>query len=421
MRARAGSALELSREERWFAASMLVLALVCWAAALLCRMRLGLNVEPYRSPLFDEHFPDLLLFRDRFRLFHSTGFFTYQSSYPVMYPAPVAVVYEAFYLVAGNHPVWLFCALVLTVFATAGALFARGLAMRGVKLWQATTFTAVVLATCYPIWFEVKQANMEVVVWVLIASGVAFLLREHDLSASICFSLAACMKIYPVVFLSLLLLRRRYREILIGVGIAFLAQVSSLWLECPSIGFSSRRTSANLGLFRKLIVLRLVPQADMDHSLFCLFKRMMKPLPGPELLGNMLTLYLALSAVAGLVVMFGVLRTLPLANQILGLTVLCVLLPPTSFEYTLQQLLTPTAVLLLLNAEARVQGGCLRGVRPVLICLTVLLGAIPELIHHGIRLDGSIKAVTLVALLGICLRVPFVMEHKALAGQCSAE
>ncbi len=417
MRVRAEGNLELSKGERWFAGSMVVLAVLCWVTAFACRTQPALNIEPYRSPLFDEHFPDLLLFRDRFRLFHSTGFFTFQSIHPVMYPAPVAVVYEVFYLLAGNHPVWLFLALVFGVFATAGTLFARGLMRRGMSRWHAVSFTAIVLTTCYPIWFELKQANMEVVVWVLIASGVALLLSEHDLFASICFSLAAGMKIYPAVFLCLLLLRKRYREILIGVGVAAVVGVFSLWLECPSIRYSSRETNANLGLFRKLVMLRLVPQADMDHSLFCFFKRMLRPLPGPEPLGHMLTIYLALSALAGFVCFFGVLRRMPLANQIFGLTILCILLPPTSFEYTLQHLLTPAAVLLLLDVEARARGGSLRGIRPVLICLTVLLGAIPEFIHHGFRLDGTVKTVLLVVLMGICLRIPFVVEPTALAEQ----
>jgi hypothetical protein len=65
---------------------------------------------PYTTPfIFFQHWVDLLCFIPRFRHIHHLDFFSEASScsFRFMYPAPVALLYESFY-VTGWHPVRLF-------------------------------------------------------------------------------------------------------------------------------------------------------------------------------------------------------------------------------------------------------------------------------------------------------------------------
>ena len=107
-------------------------------------------------------------------------------------------------------------------------------------------FPSAVLLCSYPLWFAAKQANMEIVIWVFLAAGLACLLKGRGYSAAGCFGIAASMKIYPIIYLGLLLVRRQYREVIFGAVTAAVVTLASLWAVYPNLLVSSRRISAGV-------------------------------------------------------------------------------------------------------------------------------------------------------------------------------
>ena len=380
-----------------FAWALVILMSACFVVNLFSRRFLHLHFEPFATPFFSDYFPDFINFVPRFKYFHTLTFFTYSSKTPFMYPAPVAVVYELFYLVPA-HPLRFFLLFGCAAFVAAATLFGRVLLRRGIQPVDAYLFPLVVLLCSYPFWFAGKQANMEVVIWAFLAAGLACLLKERGYSAAGCFGIAASMKIYPIIYLGLLLVRRQYRQGVFGAMTAAFLTVASLWAVYPDIPESSRRISAGVEQFRLLYMLHLRPEIGADHSLFAVFKRVVHPLPPPAELGHILSLYLAVAAIGGLALFVLRIRKLPVLNQVLCLMVASILFPPTSFEYTLLHLLDPFAMYVLLILSYQREGRRAPGQKFLLPCFAVLFGFIPELIRHGVSFGGQVKGLLLLAL-----------------------
>ncbi len=390
----------------WIALAFALLALANICAVLVCGAIPALDHPPYNSVWLQEYYPDLLLFKSRFQFFHSQTFFTYTGSTPFMYPAPNAVLYEVFYQLFGRHPVISFLLLGVASYTVAGCLFAKALIRHRVSPLLAAGFTVVVLLCCYPIGFELKQANIELAIWVLTAGGIAFFVAGKNYSAATCFAIAASMKIYPVIFFGLLLRRGKYKQIAFGAVAIVLITVVSLWLVCPSIPVASRGISSGLELFRTSYMLHVRLESGVDHSLFGLIKSLWRPTPDTAQLAIALRIYLASVALLGVGLFFFRIWHLPLVNQVLCLVIASILLPPTSFEYTLQHLLIPFAMFvfyLLADAAWRHQQ---RLILAYLTCFVIVLGAIPQIIHHNRRWEGPVKAVVLLVLFILALAKP---------------
>jgi hypothetical protein len=381
----------------------------CEFTELLCRRVKALNLDrdPYISPFLREHYPDFLLLRPRFAFFHSASFFTVPNGTPFMYPAPVGVLYQLFYAMP-HGGLRVFLGFIVLALAIAGRMFGRALHRRGVAAVAAYGVPLAVLFLSFPVWFEFKQANMEIVVWVLVTGGVVCFLRGRGYSAAACFGLAASMKIYPVAYLGLLLIRRQYRQIAWGLAVALAATVSSLWAVGASIGPTWQRVSEGIDHFRSLFILNKRPEMIFDHSFLSLAKILMHPSPHPERFAPLLTLYLALMCCLGMYLFFFRIWRMPVINQVLFLTVACIFLPPVSFEYTLLHVFVPLGMLTLLAVDLARRGVPMpSGVRPALLCFLVLLAPLSEvsLLHH--QLDGQIKALALAVLLVVSFTRPF--------------
>ena len=386
----------------FFAMALLFLAALCFFVVLFCRTEPSLNVDPFNLPWFGEYYPDLLKLKPRFAFFHSREFFTVPGA-TYLYPAPNAVIYKLFFLVSGSHPIKWFFGLCLSAYAFAGALYSRALMRRGVPLPEGAAFTIFTLLCCYPIWFELKQANIEIVTWILISSGIALFVSGRSYGAAICFCLAGSMKVYPLIFLGLLLERKQGRQILAGLATFGLVTLVSTWLLCPDFTYSWRRVQTGVDLFREQYMLRYRYETAMDHSLFATAKSFWHPLPAAPTLAPVLTAYVALSAMAGIVLWFTRIRRQPVFNQILALTIASILLPPTSFVYTLQHLLAPLALFTLLLVDAARLGIRLPQSKAYLTGFLLLLAPIPEFINRGARLDGRMKSLLLLFLFVLSL------------------
>ncbi len=161
-------------------------------------------------------------------------------------------------------------------------------------------------------------------------------------------------------------------------------------------------------------MLHIRPEIGADHSLFAFIKLLIRPAPTPAFLDRLLPVYLVTAALAGTALFFLRIVRLPALNQILCLTVASILLPPTSFEYTLLHLFLPLALFVLLAVDASREGHISRVLKIVLGCFGILLSFIPELIHHGMSYGGQVKCLVLLVLFVLALWRPFELSEQLL-------
>ncbi len=368
----------------------------------------------YTSPIRreDSPYPDLLFFYPRFALLHTEAFFTSTATNPFMYPAAAVPVYQLFYA-AAPHVVAAYLSFSLGALLLAAVLVGQALVQRGIEVGAAASYVGLSLLCAYPIWFALTQANIEIVLWALLAGGVALYWHGRGYSAAVCFGLAAALKIYPALFLVLPLYRKRWGQTVVGAALAVAYSFLSLWYVGPTLSQASSGIATGLERFRNLYMLRVREETGVDHSLFTLYKVPFRDHVARGRFPEALPLYLGAMALLVLVLLFTRVRKLPLSNQLAFCVVVCVLLPPTSFEYTLLHLLTLTALLLMLLLDAARAGKRVPGLLPALTCCTIGLMFLPELIYNGNQIDGQIKSLVLVVLLFIVLRYPFSSGYTA--------
>lgn len=397
---------ELPRPLKIFLFVQLTLSTVAVVVEMFCRFVLHMGV-PYWSPLLNGDFPDLVTLVPRFQYFHTLVFFTDTKDNPFMYPAPVAMVYRFFFFFKPHHLAAFFCFIALCFLASTIVL-GRSLIRRGLNRGSTFLLLSLSLLAFYPLWFEVKQANVEIVTWALLTLGIWLFLRGRSYSAAAAFGIAGSLKIFPFLYLGLLLSRRQYRQILVGFLVAVGVTVPSLWLLYPHVLESWRLTNLAVAKFRPLMMLVLhYPASSFDHSIFGFIKMCLHPLPPPPVVSVMLTTYLALAVVFVLLVYFLRIHRLPVINQVICLTILSILLPPTSFDYTLINLYAPWALLALYSVTLARQGRESNGLVPAMVCFAILFAAETEVIINHWSYGGPIKTLALIALLTVALRYPF--------------
>jgi len=390
----------------------LAVDLVLLSFAFLCEIvsRFGLHLGyPYRSPLLSERFPDLVTLRTRFTYLHTLKFFTDTQQPRCMYPAPVIAAYSFFYLFK-PYDLVAFLLFAILSFSIAAFFFGRALIRRGLATRSTVLLVSIALLTAYPLWFTCNQANMEICVWVLLSLGVFFFLKGRGYAAGALFGIAGAMKIFPFVYLGLLLARRQYRQVLFAFVAAAAVTLPALWLAYPHLLESWRLTNASVAYYRPLIMLHVFPQTSFDHSLFGLIKICLHPLPPPSVLDPILTACLAACALGGLLLYILRIRHLPIINQVLCLCVASILFPPTSFDYTLMQLYAPWALLAFFAIQPQDDSRSIPGLKAAFICFAILFVPETEFIvrwHTPYSLGGQIKALTLIVLFIIGLRYPF--------------
>jgi len=386
--------------------------------ALYLRLTRAHHFGPHSNGVAVAHrnFADLLDFSAQFQHYHSPAFF--QQPTVFMQPLPLAALYKCF-LSVGPLAIPLYVAALLLTMLAAAALFARALVCRGIPLLRAAAFTAVAFIFAWPFWFCLKQGNLEFALFALTALGIWAFWRGKQTTAAVCFALAGALKFYPLLFLALPLAKKNYRAVLSGVLTFAAATVISLWLACPNLTASWQGSISGLHtlLGHGYSLAHQSAQSGMDHSLFALLKLTLAAVARPLLanaafMQRLAVAYVLVFAVLGLILWMTRIRHLPLANQLLALTVASILLPPLSFEYTLTLLYLPWTVLIL-AAVSTPSANHARALQSVLLLVAVLLSPLLELTHHTWGLAGSLKAFLLLALFALALTCPFSAEPKA--------
>ena len=419
---------------RYFLLTLVTLSVACLATEWVCSRMLHLPY-PYDWPLFaPEHsFNDLIIFHPRFAAFGTPQFFD-PPWYPFTYPAPVALLYGALYSFRDYVTAFLIAAGALTAGAIllfAASLRATGFANSGVANsgvanagaakagpgltpWRTVALILIPTILCaYPLAFEFQQANLEIFVTLLTTLGICCFVRERPWPAAICFAFAASLKLFPVVFLVLFLSRRQYRQAGFAAALSVGTMLVSLWLVCPSPRAALAGSRAGATFFKHEYALRTT--TAFDHSLFGLLKAAtvllhLDYLNQSFLAPTTLTAYLA-AATALLLVICLRLRRLPVLNQVIALSVVTVLLPPVSFDYTLLNLYAPWGLLVLFALKtppATVHR--LSTLAPLLVSFAILFAPVSELIFRGVPLGAQLKSLTLASVLLLSLISP-LGEH----------
>jgi len=392
------------------------LTLLCGVAELFAASLLHLDGR-YVFPLLQERFPDFVVFTRKFDHLHTFDFFTTDSSHPFMYPAPVALPYALFFRASPRHALACFIATVVIGAVIAAVLLARTLHAHGLSREGAAAFAGSTLLLSYPLWFVLNQANMEAIVWLILSVGLWCFFHDRPYTAAICFAVAGSMKFFPFLYLGLPLARRQYRPIAVALAVAAALTVLSLWIIYPDMAVTWHHLEAAIGYFREHYMLQSRQERGFDHSLFGLLKQLVPTLPPPSRVAFFLSIYLWAVTTLGTALYLVRIRKLPVTNQLLCLTVASVLLPPTSFDYTLLHLYAPWLLLVLYALDqpvhpdkpghTRPQTSTPRPLVAVMVCFAILFSPLTEFIVGGETVAGPIRAVTLVALFTLALVVRF--------------
>ncbi|MCU1251994.1 MAG: hypothetical protein JWQ49_5023 [Edaphobacter sp.] len=361
---------------------------------------------PYNWPMLStDALHDYWNYIDRFKLLHTSAFFT-APGYPFTYPAPAVVLYKFLYFFGMSGGFLVYLILILAALAFAFMRIRDELLLRGLPKALAKGLPLLILVASYPIIFCIQRGNLEILIAIGLALGTWAYWRGQTWRAAILWGVFGSMKLYPLLLLAIFLSFRQYRQFFVSI----LAGVTTTFLSLLYIGPDLRTALAGilggLDAFLKLYSLKIDYWIGFDHSLFALLKLNLRNIPLPALLhGYMLTL-----AVVMLALYFVRIRKLPVANQLLILTIASILLPPTSSDYTLLQLYAPFILLVFVAIDARER---IAGLAPCLVLLALLFTPTNFYFYSGHGAGGQIKCLLLLGLMTIALIYPFSSESAS--------
>ena len=369
------------------------------------------------------------------------------SGYPTFsYPAPATYVFAFWLRTFPHHP-----ALAYLLFLVASIFFAM------VVLWRITQagrpvnygLRAAIVATGllgFPLIFTADRANMEAVVTLVLGIGLALFASEKNYASAIFIGLSACIKPFPVIFLLLLVRKRRYREVATGIAVAagtVLLVLTTLG-PTPIEAYQGLRPGVQLYFNSYVVTLRSLDEHRFEHSIMDTLKSVASgwsdlkmvaekvPVRKPQadkssdqtlgaslesqatpdrttyskaaILGVIFALSLVLDAIGLGFVLIRVFQ-LPVVNQMILLGVSATLFPFVASEYTLLYLYVPFGIFLIFLTRDVATGFVEFSRRRILgfLCLFALLFA--PLSFTG-RYLGSIQTVLLVVLLLAAARIP---------------
>lgn len=397
-------------------AVFLLVVVILWAISLIDVFHQFGAIGPSRFLLLIYGAPqgDLLCCEDNFRALHTVSFFT--QGFVWNYPAPCVFIYRLFYLFwptgQGSN------AVVAVYFATAvlpiigccilleNALHRRGLT----RTWAIFVVVATAILS-WPIYYSLHRGNIESLLWVWLALAVLLYVRRQGMPAAILIGILTAFKIYPIIFFALFLRPRRYREIAAGLAAGLVTTIGSLLYLGPTLKGAAWYTLRGIHYFVQSFSSHYTLWGlRVDHSAFILVKLLSAT--HPQSLPAYLPLYELFIGVIALVCFFARTWKMPRPNQVLMLTAAMVVLPATSFDYTLQSLYIPWAWLALLIVSAHRAGKRVPGAMPAMLCFAVLLAPEMFLEFGGRSLAGPLKALTLIALIGISMIYSFPEEDR---------
>jgi len=377
-----------------------VVSLCATAAAIVASILGALELPyPHNAPFISDRgsaVADYFAYYQRFHHLHSAAFFTYPG-YPYTYLATGVPLYGFFYIFG-------YFGLIIYFIMAAGILlfaFTRvraALLRRNVHTFSADGLLAIVFLTSYPMAFCFERANLEFFVAAGIATGNWAYWKQRTWTAAILWGVFGSVKLYPLLLLAIFLSFRQIRQFFVSIAAALSASIIALFYIGPDFHTAIKGIAGSLPAFLSLYTLRIDNLIGFDHSIFALLKLAL--LPFKFSMQGMLNIYLITLATTMLTVYVVRIRKLPVANQLLILSICSVLLPPTSFDYSLLQLYAPfiAIVFVVIDSSKR-----LPAMSAAMVLLALMFTPTNFLYSAGDGRSGQIKCVLLIALLVVSL------------------
>ena len=387
------------------------LALGSWLDAAIGFLRFGKPGLRYLwmfYPGFD--FVDYTL---QFPYLHTPRFFTL-SAFPWVYPAPAIFVLYPFYKivsVTNRATGFAVFAMVVTLANVVVALKFRGaLVLRGLSRRAASALVLITAFCGWPLYFALQRGNIECLLWIGIAAGVVFYARGRYAVAAVLFGAVGSVKLYPLLFLTLLLRPRRYRELGLGMLVAIGTTLLGLRFLEPDVAYASRQIASGVQRWTA-ITASGYPSAGIgvDHSTFGLLRQI--TMGGILKYPHALNWYLGIAAVLYSVLFLSRVLFLPRPNQVLFLACATVLLPPTSFDYTLVSILIPFGWMAIVCVEQVNAGQDVRRFFLPFALLGVALAPLTFVHSHAgpeFYVEGAVRSVALLVLIFVSAAFPFL-------------
>ncbi|WP_157477539.1 glycosyltransferase family 87 protein [Granulicella tundricola] len=389
--------MRLPRALRVFWAGSVGMFLLTWLRGWL-EARAGVPRNGW-DPLDEPLFGDLLEYVPTLKLVHTSAFWGNPVTSPVAYPPFGAVLFRGLYL--GGHPVAVYVVIAALAAGVVVWGVVRALRAEGIGWATAILFPVTVGLVSFPIRGLVERGNVELLLWIFAATGSWLYVRGRNDGAAVLWGLAAGVKLYPVIFLALLLPRRAWRAFGVGVGTFVGATVASMIYLGPTVGEAWRGSLKNVFGYQGIRVAEWsLHELVANHSFFGLVKfvaTLMGVAPG-RLTGP----YYLCGAVLFAVVFFGRVWRLPVANQLLMVSLFMVMLPPISYFYTLVHLYAPFVVLMLVAVRAERLGVKVPGLGGALVLFVPVFGSAALMTARTVYVFGGLVQAVVLAVLFWC-------------------
>jgi hypothetical protein len=341
------------------------------------------------------NYEDIIVYHGRFTVYHTAKFFTSKAFSGFAYPPGAAPIYEAFYKTFDALDAYLILAFASTLIALITAY--KYLHRNGIG-----NLFPLLLLFSFPLIFLIQRANIEIILWIIIALGILAYRRGLGIVAAILFGLAAAVKLYPIFLLGLFLKRRQdFPAFAIGCATAVVTLIAATAYAGPTFVFAAHGFINGISTFQGHYV-DTVSRVEVafDHSLFSPIKYWAYSHHTTPAAWTLLY-YVTAGTLA--VLLFLRVRTMPSLNRIVFLVAAMVALPPVSFSYTLVHLYLPMLFLLAALATARTSPTAALTLA-LLLFLMIPLNAVSVL--HSIP-AGPIQSCTLLAILVLCAIAPW--------------
>jgi Glycosyltransferase family 87 len=277
----------------------------------------------------------------------------------------------------------------------------------------------------FPTQSTIIRGNIEGLLWVGYAAGIGYMFsRKWGKSASI-LAIASCIKPYPLFFFVCLLLRRKYKQVVLGAFVFFITIVGCLTLlgkGNPQRGAERIRGGSDIFFANYIVGFRAVTEMVGDHSLFQTSKsivRVMKArgfnLPEkdyeyqPSLRAGyiLLAMYLPAAALSVAWVLWKI-RKKPFLTQIFAMSICLTLFTLLAADYTMTILYIPMGLFLLFLvrdvATGRVPFSQSR-ILSILVPCALLMVPLPLFSIWA----GDLRSIILLCLLLIVVATPMPM------------
>ena len=343
------------------------------------------------------------------------------------YPPPAAFVYKALLHSVPGHPVRPY--LVLLACCSIGLLVAGVLGMG--RSTMATPFGIAALgitaAFGYPLWFTADRGNLEGVAWGFAAFGLCFVLRARYGIGAVLIGLASTIKPFPILFLGLLLRRRRYKEVALGLAVAGATVLSALIALGPNPVKAYRDLTSGVNYYSETYINTLMPpqESRFAHSMLDGMKSaamvakagsfrprvalgvidQLRARPGGWPAVRILVRIYPFVVISGVLLLVWVFHDKPLLNQLTALGVTVTLFPPSAGDYSLLQLYVPFGAFVVFLVRD-VATGKAKFAYSGMLWFAVIYGLLfaPSTLLMVFASDG--KLLLLLALLVVAARYP---------------